>query len=328
MNKTPSETVTRLAPSPTGLLHLGNAWSFLLAWLGARSCGGKVLLRVEDLDPARSKPEFCAALEQDLLWLGLDWDGQPLYQSRRGQLYETALDGLRQRHLAYPCYCTRKELRAAYDDLQGLAAAPHQPVWGDAGAAYSGACRKLNPAQRAEREAMGRHPAWRLAGPPEPFAFTDLVFGPQSYALAQLGGDFALRRSDGVWAYQLAVCVDDAAMGVNLVVRGQDLLSSTPRQLCLLELMGQEAPRYAHLPLLLDAEGQRLAKRHQSLSLAALRQAGLAPEAVIGFLAHLAGWGHGPCTPRQLAERLQGEGGLPWAHLCRPDIRLEAFPLP
>lgn len=276
----------RLAPSPTGLLHLGNAWAFLLAWLAARAQGGRLVLRMEDLDPDRSRPLFAAAIVEDLRWLGLDWDAGPdtmradpnYTQSARLDCYASALQRLEAAGHVYPCYCTRKELRL-------LAGAPHVD---DAGAPYPGLCRALTPEERRAREAAGRTPCLRLRCPDETIAFDDAVYGPQRFSLAACGGDFALRRSDGVMAYQLAVVVDDAAMGITQVVRGRDILVSTPRQILLHRLLGMPAPHYAHIPLLLDENGERLAKRHQSLSLRALRESGVQARSVVGLLGWLA----------------------------------------
>lgn len=270
--------VGRLAPSPTGRLHLGNAWAFLLAWLAARSRGGRVILRMEDIDPVRARPAFADQMQRDLEWLGLDWDDGPHFQSHRLDRYEAAMEDLRRRGQVYPCYCTRKELRS-------LASAPHA---GEAGPVYPGVCAVLTPEACAAREAQGRLPAWRLRCPETPISFTDLRRGRQCVAPASLG-DVALRRSDGVWAYQLAVTVDDAAMGVTQVVRGEDLLDSTPWQVLLLTLLGGPTPDYLHVPLLVDEAGERLAKRHGSLELAALREAGIRAEAVVGWLGHRAG---------------------------------------
>ncbi|WP_458400512.1 tRNA glutamyl-Q(34) synthetase GluQRS [Mailhella sp.] len=310
--------VGRLAPSPTGLLHLGNAWSFLLAWLGVRSHpsgAGCIILRQEDIDPARSRREWMDGIERDLAWLGLDWDGPVFQQSQLGERYETALGELEARGLVYPCYCTRKELRE-------LAGAPHgaHDGLGDAGAAYPGTCRRLTPEERADREAQGRRASLRLLCPDGEAgreSFHDLVLGPQSFTLTDCGGDFALRRSDGVWAYQLAVVADDLAMGVNQIVRGEDILLSTPRQLLLWRLFGGTAPSFAHIPLLHDSEGERLAKRHKSLSLAQLRESGYRPESIVGWLARLARLTPSaePVTPRDLAARLRAEGGMPWERL-------------
>lgn len=311
-------TVTgRFAPSPTGLMHLGNAWSFFLAWLGARASGGRIILRHEDIDPDRSRTEWMDAMERDLSWLGLDWDEgsshglhAPYHQSMCGPLYERALDALKAKGLVYPCYCTRKELRI-------LAGAPHgaSDGLGDAGAAYPGTCRHLTPEQRARKEAEGRHPALRLLCPDDDVeTFNDLVLGPQRIPLRDCGGDFALRRSDGVWAYQLAVVVDDIRMGVTQIVRGEDILLSTPRQLLLYRLLNATPPSYAHVPLLCDENGERLAKRHHSLSIAALREKGCSPASIIGFFARLAGLqpDPSPVSPSRLADNIMREGPFPW----------------
>lgn len=315
----------RFAPSPTGLLHLGNAWSFLLAYLAARTENGTIILRHEDIDPARSRTSWMEAIERDLTWLGLSWDEGashgphgPYHQSLCTAHYEKALSTLRLMGRIYPCYCTRKELRI-------LAGAPHgaSDGLGDAGAAYPGTCRRLTPEERARKEAEGRTPACRLLCPDEgEESFCDLVLGPQRISLKSCGGDFALRRSDGVWAYQLAVVVDDMRMGVTQVVRGEDILLSTPRQLLLYRLLGGTAPSFAHIPLLHDEAGERLAKRHQSLSLAALREKGCSSRAIIGFLAHLAGLQPtaAPISPAALAERLRREGPFPWHALPKGPV--------
>lgn len=273
----------RLAPSPTGRLHLGNAWAFLCAWLDCRQAGGRLLLRFEDIDPERSSAAFMAEQMDDLRWLGLHWDGEPVIQSTRGAAYEAALERLRGLGRLYPCYCTRKELRT---ELQALAGAPHVD---DRGAPYAGTCRNLSMEERVRREAAGRRPCMRLdTRNLQPESFTDAVCGFQEMTIADCGGDFALQRSDGVYAYQLAVVVDDASMGVTRVVRGNDILYSTPRQLALFRLLGHPPPAYAHIPLLADAAGERLAKRHASLSLRHLREIGVSPERILGLLAHKA----------------------------------------
>lgn len=280
MHTQPPVTVGRLAPSPTGYLHLGNAWAFLLAWLAARAAHGNLILRMEDIDPDRSRPHFAEAIIHDLHWLGLNWDSGPVVQSQRMPLYEAALCSLTKAGHTYPCYCTRKELRT-------LAAAPHV---GDAGAPYPNICCNLSPAERATREQQGRKAALRLRCPKQKcIDFDDAVQGPQHMCLGDCGGDFALRRSDGVIAYQLAVVVDDALSCVNQVVRGDDIRISTPRQIWLCQLLGYAPMRYAHVPLLMDSQGERLAKRHASLSLGALREAGVQPQAIIGYLGYRAG---------------------------------------
>ena len=279
----------RLAPSPTGYLHLGNAWAFLVAWLAARAIGGECVLRFEDIDPARSRAEYADAVYKDLAWLGLDWDYGPslsavgedvFWQSKRSACYDAALRFLESAGKVYPCYCTRKELR-------DIAGAPHVD---DVGAPYPGICRNLGAAEKQRFEATGRRHSQRLYCPDNTrWRFGDAFMGTQEMTLTDCGGDFALRRSDGVYAYQLAVVVDDIAMGVTHVVRGSDILVSTPRQMYLYSLFGVEPPQYAHLPLVTDNEGARLAKRHASLTLRALRDAGVRPQTVLGWLAHASG---------------------------------------
>ena len=285
-----SETVCgRFAPSPSGRMHLGNLWSSLLAWLAARSQGGRMVLRLEDLDTERCTRAWCDQVMRDLEWLGLDWDNEPVYQSRRTEAYRASFTQLEERGLIYPCYCTRAERLAA--------SAPHRS---DGVVIYDGRCRRLSPQEREEL-ARTRRPAWRVEVPEETVSFTDRIQGPFSQNLARECGDFILRRSDGVYAYQLAVVVDDAAMGVTQVVRGSDLLDSTPRQLWLQEELGLPHPEYGHVPLLLATDGRRLAKRDRDQELGILREKYTAPE-LVGRLAHLAGLipEPAPVTPAEL----------------------------
>ncbi len=279
----------RFAPIPSGRMHLGNLWSSLLAWLAARSAGGRMVLRLEDLDPDRCTQAWCDQVMRDLEWLGLDWDNEPVYQSRRTPAYEAAFRQLEEKRLVYPCFCTRAERMAA--------SAPHRS---DGQAVYDGRCRQLTAEQR-EDLARQRNPAWRLAVPDRASSFRDLLQGMHEENLLRDCGDFILRRSDGVYAYQLAVVVDDAWMGVTQVVRGSDLLSSTPRQRYLLELLGCPAPEYGHVPLLLAPDGRRLAKRDRDQELGALQQRFTARE-LVGRLAHLAGLipEPAPVTPAEL----------------------------
>ena len=279
----------RFAPSPSGRMHLGNLWSALLAWLSARSVGGRMVLRLEDLDPDRCRPDYCTQAMRDLEWLGLDWDNEPVYQSRRTELYAQYFGQLQQQGLIYPCYCTRAERLAA--------SAPHR---NDGIVLYDGRCRHLTDADRRQLS-LSRRPAWRVAVPAEEISFHDLCQGPYTEQLDRDCGDFILRRSDGVYAYQLAVVVDDALMGVTQVVRGRDLLDSTPRQLWLGRTLGFQTPEHAHVPLLLAGDGRRLAKRDRDLELGQLQQLCTAPE-LVGRLAHLAGLipDYAPITPTQL----------------------------
>lgn len=295
----------RFAPSPSGRMHLGNLWSCLLAWLAARSTGGGMVLRLEDLDPDRCRKEYCDQVMRDLEWLGLDWDGQPVYQSRRSDLYAQAFHALEEQGLLYPCYCTRAQRLAA--------SAPHRS---DGIQVYDGRCRSLTVEEREELNRI-RRPAWRIQVPQQDIQFEDLLQGPCREDLARDCGDFILRRSDGVYAYQLAVVVDDGAMGVTQVVRGSDLLSSTPRQLWLQEKLGLPHPEYGHVPLLLSPDGRRLAKRDRDLELGMLQERYSAPE-LVGILAHAAGLipEVAPVTPHQLLPLFS------WEKLPRKDFCL------
>lgn len=264
----------RFAPSPSGRMHLGNVFSAMLAWLSVRSQNGEMVLRIEDLDPDRCKPAYAETLKEDLRWLGLDWDREQTPQSQRTAAYAQVFERLADLGLVYPCYCTRGELHAA--------SAPHAS---DGRVLYAGTCRDLTDAQRAEKT---KKPAWRLVVPEREYRFTDGLQGDFSENLAKECGDFIIRRADGVYAYQLAVVTDDAAGGVTQVVRGMDLLDSTPRQLYLYELLGRQAPVFYHVPLLTAPDGRRLSKREKDLDLGALRLTHT-PEQLLGKLAYLAG---------------------------------------
>lgn len=302
------KTVGRFAPSPSGRMHLGNLWSCLIAWLSARSMGGRMVLRLEDLDPERCRREYCDQVMRDLEWLGVDWDNQPVYQSERTELYAAAFAQLEARGLIYPCYCTRSERLAA--------SAPHRS---DGVVLYGGTCRDLTAEQRAQL-AETRRPAWRLRVPDEQYGFTDLLQGTYRENLERDCGDFILRRSDGVYAYQLAVVVDDALMGVTQVVRGQDLLDSTPRQNYIQDLLGYARPEYGHVPLLLSGDGRRLAKRDRDQELGQLQQRYTAPE-LVGRLACLAGLLDRPeaITPAELIPLFA------WDKLPKEDIKVKDF---
>ena len=273
----------RFAPSPSGRMHLGNAWSALLAWLSVRSRGGTMVLRLEDLDPDRCKRPLCDGVEEDLRWLGLDWDeggsagGPEFYQSQRSEIYRAALEQLEQQGLLYPCFCTRGQLHA-----------PNAPHRSDGEVIYPGTCRDLSAEERTVR-ARTRHPAVRIRVPDEEIGFVDRLQGAYGENLARDCGDFILRRSDGVYAYQLAVVVDDALMGVTEVTRGSDLLTSTPRQIYLQQLLDFDTPDYCHVPLLCAPDGRRLSKRESDLTLQSLRERGVRPEEIVGRLACAAG---------------------------------------
>jgi glutamyl-tRNA synthetase len=244
----------RFAPSPTGTLHLGNLRTALLAWLYARAQGAPFLLRIEDLDRGRVRERFAAEQLADLRAIGIDWDGEPDRQSERIELYENALRALGDDGALYPCWCTRAEIREA-------ASAPHGPL---PEGHYPGTCRRLSAAQRAEREASGRPPALRVDAGGAEVAFTDRIHGQRSGVV----DDFVVRRNDGAYAYNLAVVVDDGAQGVGEVVRGDDLLDSTPRQLWLARRLAYPDLSFAHVPLVLGGDGARLAKRHGAVTLA------------------------------------------------------------
>lgn len=303
MSQATTKPTGRFAPSPSGRMHMGNLWSCLLAWLSARSAGGRMVLRLEDLDPDRCRREYCDQVMKDLEWLGLDWDGEPVYQSKRTEAYAQAFHALEERGLVYPCFCTRAERLAA--------SAPHRS---DGLQVYDGRCSGLTEAQR-EVLSKTRRPAWRVKVPEKTIAFRDFLYGNYSEDLKRDCGDFIVRRSDGVYAYQLAVVVDDAMMGVTQVVRGSDLLSSTPRQLWLQEALGLPHPKYGHLPLLLSPEGRRLAKRDRDLELGELQRRYTAPEIVgeLAFAARLIDRPD-PITPQELLPLFS------WEKLPREDL--------
>jgi glutamyl-tRNA synthetase len=263
----------RFAPSPTGVLHLGNLRTALLAWLFARSAGARFLVRIEDLDAGRVRPGFADAQLADLAALGLDWDGDVVAQSARGALYEAALARLD----VYECFCTRAEIRES-------ASAAHGPP-----DQYPGTCRSLTAGERAARRAAGRVPALRVRAGGAVVAFQDRLLGGCSGAV----DDFVVRRNDGAFAYNLAVVVDDADQGIGEVVRGADLVDSTPRQLWLYRALGLAEPAYAHVPLVLGPDGRRLAKRHGAVT---LRE--VAPAAALAWMA--ASLGLRGATPREL----------------------------
>ena len=275
----------RLAPSPTGALHLGNAKTFLLAWLSVRARGGTVVLRIEDLDGPRVKEGAAERAIEDLRWLGLDWDegpdcgGEcgPYVQTERRIWYDAALERLRAAGLVYPCVCTRS-------DIERAASAPHP---GEEGPRYPGSCRDRFANEAAARTATGRDPALRFRVEPGEVAFDDLFHGRLAIDVAGQVGDFVVRKGSGTAAYQLAVVVDDAAMGITEVVRGDDLLASTPRQLLLFRALGLPPPSFRHIPLVVGPDGLRLAKRHGDTRVATFRELGVRPEKLVGLLA---GW--------------------------------------
>lgn len=297
------KAVGRFAPTPSGRMHLGNLFSALLAWLSIRAQGGELILRMEDLDTQRTSPAYGDQLRRDLEWLGLTWDRETTPQSCRTERYLQQFRRLEEMGLLYPCYCTRSRLHSVN--------APHAA---DGVYVYDGRCRDLTPEARA---AFGRPPSWRIRAPERVYGLTDGLQGFYSELLSRDCGDFVLRRADGVFVYQLAVVVDDGDAGVTEVVRGRDLLSSTPRQMYLQELLGYEQPRYYHVPMLLSEDGRRLSKRDQDMDLGAL-SARMSREAVLGWLGFWAGLQETP-RPTELAALVEG---FDWNKIPRQDLRI------
>lgn len=287
----------RFAPTPSGNMHIGNAMCYLLAWLSARSQGGSVVLRFEDTDLMRMRPGAVEQTFSDLLWLGLDWDEGPapnehegpFYQSCRTDIYNQYFDTLLKNGEIYPCFCSRKDVR--------LVSAPHAE---DRAALYPGTCRNL-PAEEAQERMKRKAPAWRLRLDDVTVSFHDRLLGDFTTSVLREYGDFPIRRKDGVYCYQFTVALDDALMGVSEVLRSRDLLSSAPWQVYIQQRFGFEAPVFVHIPLLLDADGQRMAKRDFSLSLKEVRRRYSAEE-VVGRLGFLAGLQEEPvpCTAESL----------------------------
>lgn len=300
----------RFAPSPSGRMHLGNVFCALLSWLSVRAENGTMVLRIEDLDTARCKEEYIEQLLDDLCFLGLDYDeGEkvggpygPYRQSERQDIYREALSFLTEKQLVYPCYCSRYELHA-----------PSAPHASDGRVLYGGTCRGLTTEQRASKT---RPPAYRLKAMARDVVFTDGHYGLQRMNVKEEWGDFLVRRSDGMFAYQLAVSADDAAMEITQVVRGRDLLTSVAPQLQLFELFGKTPPMYYHIPMLVAADGRRLSKRDRDLDMGALRDRFSSPEPIIGHLLYLAGIL--PCD-EPLSAR-DAVSVFSWNALCRQDI--------
>ncbi|MCI9128795.1 MAG: tRNA glutamyl-Q(34) synthetase GluQRS [Eggerthellaceae bacterium] len=301
----------RFAPSPTGKLHAGNIFAYLMAWLTVKSIGGSMVLRIEDLDPERSKRYFADGVMSDLERLGLTWDEGPFYQHDRDGAYEEAYEALAQRVDIYPCFCTRADLAAA--------SAPH---FGEK-RVYPGTCKRLSASEAQDRMAAEDEPAWRISVPDEQVSFSDALQGQCSMDLATECGDFIIKRKDGAFAYQLAVVVDDAAQGVTSVVRGIDLLSSTPQQIYLQSLLGNPHPEYAHVPLLVSKSGRRLAKRDADASMEQMLERFGSPEGIIGHIAYITGMQpeDAPASPEdllksfdmsKLSEAWKGKISIPW----------------
>ena len=300
-SSTTSRVVGRLAPSPTGALHLGNARSFLLAWLSVRHAGGNLILRIEDIDSPRIKTWARQSTFDDLRWLGLDWDfgpdlggpHAPYFQTERRDHYQSVLDRLIEREMVYPCDCSRSEIAAS-------ASAPHEALEGPI---YAGTCRS-----RSTRNAHALTEsdfAWRFRASDQVRHWHDQIAGIQSANIAAQLGDFIVAKGDGTPAYQLAVVVDDQAMGVNEVLRGDDLIASTFRQLDLLAALGWAPPQYIHVPLMIGSDGRRLAKRHGDTRLSWFREAGYEADQLVGYLAWTAGLLDAPSRvcPHELVTR-------------------------
>lgn len=277
---------TRFAPSPTGYMHLGNVWVAFLNWLWTRQHNGQIVLRIEDIDFQRSKPMYIKGIQEDLSWLGLDYDegpghtyfyGEP-WQSRRLSLYRQVLSNWEKEDLVYPCFCTRARIRS-------IASAPHE---GDHFPVYDGHCRFLSADERQKLSQI-KNPSLRFKMETGRSSFKDLISGLHSYELHAGADDFVVERADHMIAYQLAVSIDDAYMGITHVFRGNDLLSSTFYQAVLIQSLHKKVPMYVHLPLLVDKSGVRLSKRQQGITIRDLRQNGMKPDEIIGWLLYWAG---------------------------------------
>ena len=284
-----SDVIGRFAPSPTGRMHAGNVFAALMSWLIVKAQNGRIVLRIEDLDVARSKSSFCDAIMRDFESLGLYWDEGPFYQQGRDPVYAEAFDDLMSRGLVYPCFCTRADLHAL--------SAPHR---GEK-LVYPGTCRTLAQDEVSERMRL-RNPAWRLEVSQDVYGLDDLIQGHYEQKLDCDCGDFVIRRSDGLFAYQLASVVDDIEQGVNCIVRGMDLLVSTPQQLYLRDLLHANACTYAHVPLIVGEKDRRLSKRDADAALDEMMRAYKTPQGVIGHIAYVTGLidCDEPATPDEL----------------------------
>jgi glutamyl-tRNA synthetase len=298
--------VGRYAPSPTGSLHLGNLRTALAAWASARSRGGRFLLRIEDLDGDRCRPELQARQLEDLRTLGIDWDEEPLVQSQRLDVYTTQFEKLKRFRLVYPCFCSRRDIAEA-------ASAPHGPGPG----VYPGTCAGLTAAEAQSRIDAGAQHCWRLRVEAAPVVFFDAWSGEHRIDLKTEGGDFVVRRADGWFAYQLACAVDDAVTGVTEVVRGRDLLDSGARQAWLLDRLGLAVPRYLHIPLFMGADGTRLAKRIGSEDLSGHLSRGFDAEGVRSYL----GWTLGLCAPGERITMEEVASRWDWRRVATDDFR-------
>jgi glutamyl-tRNA synthetase len=273
--------LSRLAPSPSGRIHLGNIFSFLITWADARSRDNRVIFRMDDLDERCKNKEVQNTLISDLRWLGIDWDGKIVYQSERVKIYEEAFNDLKKKDMLYPCFCSRADIHAA--------SAPHAS---DGTPIYSGKCKNLDPSQVEHLKEIKKF-SYRVSVPDLNVTIHDEIFGDYGQNLENDCGDFIVRRSDGVFAYQLTSTIDDIEMGITRIVRGCDLLASTPRQVWLANVISppsQMQIKYAHLPMLINENGQRLAKRDEPLDLGFMKQEGFSAAKIRGIIAKLAGF--------------------------------------
>lgn len=304
--------VGRFAPSPTGRMHAGNIFSALVSWLVVKKGGGEIVLRIEDLDPDRSKACFADQVQRDFELLGLTWDKGPFFQSNRSDVYRHACKALQSKYTVYPCFCTRA-------DLANAAQAPHV---GEA-FIYPGTCRDLSSEEVNALMTKQVPASWRIKVPQKNITFNDAIYGTQAFSLSDECGDFLLQRKDGTFAYHLAVVCDDAEQGITTVVRGSDLLAATPQQIFLQDALGFPTPEYIHVPLLCSDTNARLSKRNKDASLESLLEHYKTPEFVLGHIAYICGLQEedSPTTPETLLpsfsleeckQRWSGHLSLPW----------------
>lgn len=309
----------RFAPSPTGYMHLGNLWIALLSYLSVREQGGKYILRIEDIDKCRSKKEYEEALLEDLQWLGIEWDegpdiggpNGPYRQSERTEIYEDILEKWHEQGLIYPCFCNRAR-------IQKVSSAPHP---GEKPYIYDGLCYNLSAADIAEKERK-KKPSWRLKTNSQEFEFNDKIQGLCYGKVRYRKDDIVLQRADDMYAYQFAVSIDDGLMDVSEVLRGADLLESTAIQLSLLKLLNIEPPQYAHAPVILDKNGNRISKRQKGITIRELREGGMSAAQIIGNLLYSTGISEKP-EPISVKELLNKK--IPWNSLKKNDIILTKF---
>ncbi|MCO8125145.1 tRNA glutamyl-Q(34) synthetase GluQRS [Stieleria sp. TO1_6] len=301
----------RLAPSPTGAQHLGNARTHLIAYWATRQAGGELVLRIDDLDSPRVKDWAVDQATEDIRWLGIDWDDGPSRQTKHQPAYQQALDQLTtgQANLAYPCYCSRKDIAEALS-------APHETRFRGEGPLYPGTCAGWKPGDPIRTQDH----CWRFRTSDNEVRFDDLVLGPQVCHPATELGDFPITSKNGQATYQLAVVVDDVRQGVNQVVRGNDLVASTFRQLELYKRLGHSVPEYAHVPLVCGLDGRRLAKRHGDTRLSFYREQGVSPQRIVGWAAHSLGLidQPEPCQAAELVDQFD------WSLIRREDTRIDS----